>query len=196
MSFPDFHCGERDQWLILGESGCGKSTFLQLLAGLRQPLRGEVTIAGQLLSAQPAHQLDQFRGQHIGIIFQTPHFLQALTIHQNISLAQHLAGRPRDTRAVDQLLDALGIAHRGKARPAECSQGELQRASIARALINRPSVLLADEPTSALDDHHCQEVRTLLETRSQAAGTALVIVTHDQRLKQFFPQTLTLQRHV
>lgn len=195
FSFPDLHCAPGAHWLVLGESGTGKTTFLHLLAGLRTPTAGRVMLNGTDLHRLPAGQVDRFRGSHIGLVFQTPHFLQALTLRQNLVLAQRLAGRPADPAAATVLLERLGIAHRADALPRRCSQGEQQRASIGRAVINRPAVVLADEPTSALDDRHCGEVLALLEETSGACGASLVIVTHDQRLKGRSYQTLTLERH-
>lgn len=195
FSFPDLRCEPGAHWLVLGESGSGKTTFLHLLAGLRTPTAGSVMLDGTDLHRLPQGQVDRFRGSHIGLVFQTPHFLQALTLRQNLVLAQRLAGKPADPAAADALLARLGLAHRADALPRHCSQGEQQRASIGRAVINSPAVVLADEPTSALDDRHCTEVIALLEEYSGSCGAALVIVTHDQRLKGRSFQTLTLERH-
>ena len=195
FSFPDLRCQPGAHWLVLGESGTGKTTFLHLLAGLRTPTAGSVMLNGTDLHRLPQGQVDRYRGSHIGLVFQTAHFLQALTLRQNLVLAQRLAGRPADPAAADALLGRLGLAHRADALPRHCSQGEQQRASIGRAVINGPTVVLADEPTSALDDRHCAEVISLLEEYSGSCGAALVIVTHDQRLKGRSFQTLTLERH-
>lgn len=193
--FPDFKCRAEEQWLVLGESGSGKTTFLHLLAGLRTPAGGQVKVKGIDLQDVSSGSIDQFRGKHIGLVFQTPHFLQALTIRQNLALAQKLAGNPVDYSKVDALLDRLGIGHRGKALPRHCSQGEQQRASIGRAVINQPAILLADEPTSALDDKHCFEVLALLDEHSRSGKSALIIVTHDQRLKGRISKSITLSTH-
>lgn len=193
--FPDITVSSDEACLILGESGCGKTTLLQLLAGLRTPQSGQVFIQDQDIHQLSGSERDVFRGRHIGLVFQTPHFLQALNIRQNIALAQKLAGQPVDYAAVDRLLDRLGIGHCASSMPPHCSQGEQQRASIARALINRPALLMADEPTSALDDRHCDEVLSLLEEHSRDASTALIIVTHDQRLKGRISKSVTLTAH-
>jgi len=195
LRFPDLQCGPQDEWLILGESGSGKTTFLQLLAGLRQPRAGKILLNGTDMYSLSSGAIDRFRGRHIGVVFQTPHFLQALSVRQNIALAQQLAGNPVDYRQVETMLQRLGIAHRAHAKPSQCSQGEQQRASLARALINKPDLLLADEPTSALDDRNCLEVLRLLEEQSRASQSALIIVTHDQRLKDRISKTLTLSAH-
>ncbi len=196
MSFPDIQCEAGDQLLILGESGSGKTTLLQILSGLRQPQTGSVSIHGTDLQAVPRRKQDQFRGKHVGLVFQTPHFLQALNVEENVALAQRLAGQKIDLPEVRDLLERLGLAHRIHAYPRHCSQGEQQRISLARALINQPDILLADEPTSALDDRHCLEVCGLLEAHASESRSALIIVTHDQRIKDRIPHTITLERHV
>lgn len=195
MVFPDVHCYTAEKLLILGDSGCGKTTLLQLLAGLRKPKSGEVIIREENIYQKSGSSLDQFRGKHIGIVFQTPHFLKALSMRENVALAQRLAGHKIDYTKVDHLLDVLEISHRRHAHPYACSQGEQQRASIARALINQPTLVLADEPTSALDDRHCMEVLHLLEKHVQAIKASLIIVTHDQRLKNYIPKAINLTAH-
>lgn len=196
MAFPDIQCDAGDQLLILGESGSGKTTLLQLLSGLRHPLSGSVSIRGTALQDVPRKQQDQFRGKHIGLVFQTPHFMQALNVEENIALAQRLAGQKVDPSGIRHLLKRLGLSNRINAYPRHCSQGEQQRISLARALINQPDILLADEPTSALDNRHCLEVCGLLEAHASESSAALIIVTHDQRIVDRIPRTITLGHHV
>lgn len=196
LRFPDFRCRPEEQWLILGESGSGKTTFLHLLAGIRSPGSGQVIIRDQDITSLSPKKLDAFRGRHIGLVFQTPHFIDALTIRQNVVLACKMSGHSISHGEVDTWLNRLGIGHRADALPFRCSQGEQQRASIVRALVHRPALLLADEPTSALDDRHCDEVVRLLLEQTRQSQTALVIVTHDQRLRNHFPNALILTSHV
>ncbi|TXB61790.1 ABC transporter ATP-binding protein [Phaeodactylibacter luteus] len=192
LSFPDIHCQKGEHCLILGQSGSGKTTLLHLLGGLRAPQAGEVMINGTALSSLSSAALDRFRGQQIGIIFQTAHFVQSLTVSDNLALAQHLAGVRPDRARIRNLLERLGLGHKGSARPQQLSVGEKQRASIARAIINQPAIILADEPTSALDDRNCGQVLELLEEQARAVDATLLIVTHDARLKGGIPNQITI----
>lgn len=192
LRFPDISCQRGEQWLLLGPSGVGKTTLLHLLGGLLTPQSGTVRVGGADLGALRGGQLDHFRGRHIGIVFQRSHFIQSVTVFQNLALAQTLAGQGVDKARISTLLERLNIAHKAGKRPGQLSQGEQQRAAIARALINRPDVLLADEPTSALDDGHAGEVAALLREETQEAGATLVVVTHDSRLKDIFPRQILL----
>lgn len=191
--FPDIACQRGEQWLLLGQSGTGKTTLLHLLGGLRKAQEGVVEVNGQNLARLNADQLDAFRGKHIGIVFQQSHFVASLTVEQNLLLAQYLAKLPQDKKRIRRLLEQLNLAHKLSSKPNQLSQGEQQRVAIARALINRPSVILADEPTSALDDENCKEVIRLLDEQAKSENAALLIVTHDQRLKDYFDNQITLE---
>jgi putative ABC transport system ATP-binding protein len=169
--------------LLLGNSGCGKTTLLHLMCGLLQPQQGKVEVKGQDLRELNAKDLDRFRGEHFGIIFQQSHFIQSLSVLENLAVPHFLLGQSFPKSKAHDLLDALGIAHKANEKPRSLSIGEQQRASIARALIHEPSVVLADEPTSALDDDSTAAVISLLEKQCTNAGAALIVVTHDQRLK-------------
>lgn len=193
MEFPDISCRKGGQMLILGESGSGKTTLLHLLAGLRRTKHGAIKVADHDLSTMNESTLDAFRGKHVGIIFQQAHFVRALTMHENLRLAQQLAGMSVDRGRIDKVLSRLGIGHRAKAKPHQLSIGEQQRASICRALINHPSVVFADEPTSALDDHHCNEVVKLIKEQASEDDITLLIVTHDNRLRKEFKEFVQLQ---
>jgi putative ABC transport system ATP-binding protein len=150
-----------------------------------------VILDGVVLSALQGHRLDLFRGQHIGIVFQKPHLIAALTVKQNLELAQFLSKKKGPSPL--SLLQDLGIASKASAAVGTLSEGEAQRVSIARALVNTPKLILADEPTSSLDDEHAQRVVTLLKSEAAKIGAALVIVTHDQRVKSEVSQVLELK---
>lgn len=171
------------QWLMLGPSGSGKTTLLHILAGILRPTAGSASIAGQDLSELSAAELDRFRGRNIGIVLQRLHLLPSLTVAENVQLAQFLSGLPQDRTRVHEVLAGLDLADKADARPHALSHGQAQRAAIARAVVNRPRLLLADEPTSNLDDARCAQALDLLLTQAAACGATLVIATHDQRVK-------------
>lgn len=192
LQFPDITCQQGEQWLLLGQSGCGKTTLLHLLGGLMPPQEGEIKINNTSIGSLSQSALDQFRGKNIGIIFQQSHFVKAITVEENLALAQNLAGVPINKRRIHSILEQLNLGHKLDAKPNNLSQGEQQRVAIARAIINQPSVILADEPTSALDDKNCTEVVKLLEQQAKESNAALLIVTHDTRLKALIPNQIEL----
>jgi len=186
FTFPDIICQANETLLVLGNSGVGKTTLLHILAGILHPKQGEVIIGESNLYKMKGNKLDRFRGQNIGLIFQKPHFVQSISAEDNLLLSQRMAGQSPDKSQVKTILEKLNIYNRKSAKNYQMSQGEQQRLSIARALINNPKVILADEPTSALDDHNCRSVVELLQEQSLAVGASLIIVTHDNRLKNIF----------
>jgi len=192
FAFPDVRCANRETLLILGQSGTGKTTFLHLLALLLRPQRGSVTIGETDLTQLSAAQTAAFRARHIGIVYQKPHFVSSLSVLDNLMLANYLAGQPQQKDRARELAGQLGFGeHLGK-KTSQLSQGEQQRVSIARAVMNQPSLILADEPTSSLDDDNTDRVVQLLRQQSEQIGASLVVVTHDQRLKNAFPNQVLL----
>jgi putative ABC transport system ATP-binding protein len=165
---------------IMGPSGSGKSTLLNLVAGLDRPTGGQVEVAGTVLNRLSEAALARFRRTNIGVIFQFFHLLDDLTARDNVLLPAQLAGTPRRqaTARADELLDALGLTARANAYPARLSGGERQRVAVARALINKPPLLLADEPTGAVDAKAGAQVIALLRDLNQGGQTVL-LVTHD-----------------
>ncbi|WP_121118992.1 ABC transporter ATP-binding protein [Croceibacterium ferulae] len=182
-------CGQHS--LLLGPSGSGKTTLINLIAGLLAVRHGSIRIAGELMAGTPAAR-DDLRRRRIGIIFQTLRLVEALSVTANLRLAQKLAGRAPDEAEIARLLDEVGLAHRAGARPRALSQGEAQRAAVARALVGRPDLLIADEPTSALDDANAERIARLLVGTADAHGSTLLIATHDARLKAHIPHALVL----
>ncbi len=181
IAFPDFQVNSGDSLLVLGKSGSGKTTLLNLLAGLIQPIQGEITLDGTNLSSISGQKLDLFRGKNIGIVFQKPHLIAALNVRQNLELAHFFSKKKGQN--LDQLLADLGIAKKANSSVLTLSEGEAQRVSIARALATNPKLILADEPTSSLDDENTEKVIHLLKAQAAKIGAALIIVTHDQRVK-------------
>jgi putative ABC transport system ATP-binding protein len=167
---------------IMGPSGCGKSTLLNVIAGLDVPDEGEILVAGESLRGKDANALARMRRRHIGIVFQFFNLLEGMTVQENVVMPALIAGTKRkaaETRARD-LLDLLGLPDKAKSAPATLSGGQRQRLAIARALANRPTVLLADEPTGALDSAGGEEILELFRRLHEDSGQTILLITHDQ----------------
>ncbi len=192
FSFPDIYCNDREALLILGQSGTGKTTLLHVLGLLLAPDSGELLLNGQSLRSLSATDAAAVRAREIGIIYQRAHFVRSLSVLDNILLANYLANRKQDTARARLLAEQLGIGEHLTKKPHQLSQGEQQRVSIARALMNDPALILADEPTASLDDVNCEKVVELLKKQSLSIGASLVVVTHDRRLTDSFPKQVRL----
>ena len=190
LSFPDIKTS-KENLLILGASGVGKTTFLHLLSGLLKPLEGEIDLIGTPISKLTMSEMDRFRGKNIGIVFQKPHFINSLTVKENLQLAQYISKKIDKTR-INSLLESLGIEDKANKKTLNLSQGEKQRVSIALAIVNSPKLILADEPTSSLDDLNSNKVINLLKNQAAKYKAKLIIITHDYRLKKHFKNTLSL----
>ena len=191
FDFPDINLDTGENLLIIGNSGIGKTTLLHLLAGILKPESGSINISGTDISKFSDTELDKFRGDNIGIVFQKPHFISSLTINENLKLAKYLS--PSKTSGdAKKILESLNIKDKYQQKPNQLSEGEKQRASIALALINSPSLILADEPTSSLDDFNCNNVIKLLKKQANDHKAQLIVITHDARLKKHFKNNLNL----
>jgi putative ABC transport system ATP-binding protein len=179
---------------LLGPSGSGKTTLLHILAGILQPSFGDVLVAGYPLTRLKPRALDRFRGRHVGIVLQQLHLVESLTVIDNVLLAQYFSRLPYDPGRVREVLADLGLKDKANAYPHQLSFGEAQRVAVARAVVNRPTLLLADEPTSNLDDAHCMQTLDLLESQANACRATLLIATHDQRIKARFRKQYLLGR--
>lgn len=192
LSIPHMEVEEQKHMLILGNSGSGKTTLLHILGGILTPQQGRVQIGQTDLYALSASQRDKYRGQNIGLVFQKAHLVSALSVQDNLLLAQYLSGTAQDKGRIKEVLEELNLGHKIKSRVKALSQGEQQRVTIARALLNRPRVLLADEPTASLDDVNAFKVIDLLKEQASKSQASLVIATHDQRVKESFELQLNL----
>lgn len=192
FNFPDIVCNVSETLLIIGHSGVGKTTLLHLLAGMLKPNSGEILFDGKNMESLSEKKLDKFRGKNIGIILQQNHFVESLSVLENVVLASWLANGKKATAEATAILEHLDLANHYHKLPFQLSVGQQQRVSIARALINKPKLILADEPTSNLDDDNTQKVANLLETLGKEYNTALIIVTHDSRLKERFSNQIQL----
>lgn len=184
FSYPDFKLREKETLLVLGKSGVGKTTLLHLLAGFIEPKQGKINLLSGSFSGLIKGKRDKKRGNSIGIVFQKPHLINALNANDNVVVAAKSSSSEIDNAYIDSLFSELNIAEQQYKYPNTLSVGEQQRVNIARALANKPKLLLADEPTSALDDENCDAVINLLLKVAEINKSALVVVTHDNRLKE------------
>lgn len=181
--------------LIMGPSGSGKTTLLLMLGAMLRPTTGSIFIDGIDLASTPERQLPALRAHHLGFIFQDFNLLSSLTALENVELACNLAGstgRAASDRSIE-LLNHVGLSERLHFRPDQLSGGEKQRVAIARALVNRPSLVLADEPTANLDSGHGREIARLLRQLAHEQRCSIVIVSHDERLREIADRTLWLE---
>lgn len=192
FTFPDILLHQGEDLLILGDSGVGKTTLIQILSGLLSPYSGFVEMNGTRFQDLSSKSLDQFRGSHIGMVFQQSHFVRNLSVLDNLLLSLYLSNKLQDKKRAIHLLQEIGLADKLNNMPDELSQGEQQRAAIATALIKTPDLILADEPTSSLDDNNCQKIITLLKEQASLTNAKLIIITHDQRLKDQFNTSIEL----
>jgi putative ABC transport system ATP-binding protein len=181
--------------LIMGPSGSGKTTLLSMLGGLLKPSAGRIQIGPDEISAMDERQLPEVRLRRVGFIFQDFNLLSALSCLDNVAIVSQLAGLSHSEarRRARQLLEQLGLGHRLNFPPEKLSGGEKQRVAIARALANQPDLILADEPTANLDSHHGYETMRLLRQIAQEENRSVVIVSHDQRIKDIADRLLWLE---
>ena len=191
FNFKNINLKNGEDLLIIGNSGIGKTTLLHLLAGLLKTDSGSINIYGQELKNFSNYQLDQFRRENIGIVFQRPHFINSLTVKENLQLAQYI-GKKNNNDRIENILNNLNILDKSDKKTNQLSQGEKQRVSIAMAIVNSPKLILADEPTSSLDDFNCTNVINLLKKQASDYGAQLIVITHDSRLKEHFKKQLQL----
>lgn len=192
LSIPQLEVKDDEHLMILGKSGSGKTTMLHILGGLLAPNQGKVIIGQSDIYQLASAQRDKYRGQNIGLIFQKPHLIAALSVQDNLLLAQYLSGTAQDKGRVSEVLEELDLGEKRHKKVKNLSQGEQQRVTIARAVINRPRVILADEPTASLDDDNALRVIRMLKAKAKDYKAALVIATHDQRVKDEFEVQLNL----
>jgi ABC-type lipoprotein export system ATPase subunit len=177
---------------VQGPSGCGKSTLLLVCGALLAPDAGTVSVAGTDLYALPADERAHFRARRIGFVFQQFHLIPYLSVRDNVLAGSLATGEAADAARADELIEKFGIAGRSRHLPSELSMGERQRTALARALLNRPSLILADEPTGNLDEASGDVVLTALSEYARGGG-AVLMVTHDPRASRVAGRTLTMR---
>lgn len=190
--FPNIDLKEQESLLILGKSGIGKTTLLHLLAGLLKPASGTLVVDNVDITALSHSQLDKFRGQHIGLVFQKNHAVKSLNVLDNLKARLFFSKKSINHTIIDSLLEQLHLTETKKKRITELSEGQLQRLGIAMAVVHNPQVILADEPTSSLDGENCMAVLRLLQQQAEKNRANLVVITHDNRIKSAFKNVITL----
>lgn len=192
LIFPDIHLPSKESLLILGASGVGKTTLLHLLAGLLPITIGDVHIGDTHINRLSRGELNHFRGQNIGLIFQKSYFIKSLSVLENLLIREKFSKSRSDRYRREELLMHLGLCDQMHKKVYQLSEGQQQRLSIALGVIHKPKIILADEPTSNLDDINCEIVVSLLKKEAKICNSNLVIITHDQRVKPHFNNHIIL----
>ena len=186
--FPDLTLAQGGVLLLSGPSGCGKSTWLALVAALVAPTAGQAMVAGQNLCGLTKAAADAWRARTIGFLPQKLHLSSALSVKDNLAMAQWAAGAEQDDAHIHDTLNALGVQDLARRKPGQLSGGQSQRVALARAVLMRPQVVLADEPTASLDDESAAAAVALLHGTCAQHGATLVIATHDARVAALIPR--------
>ena len=176
--------------VLLGPSGSGKSTLLNIIGGIDGADEGSITIEGERLEDMTEKKLSLYRRKHLGYIFQMCNLIQNLTVRENIEVGAYLSDHPLD---VDELLHTLGLYEHQKKLPNQLSGGQQQRTAIGRAIVKNPDILLCDEPTGALDYHTSKEILKLVETVNQRYGNTIIMVTHNDAIKDMADRVVKLR---
>ena len=182
LAFPDVEVPQGAVLLLSGPSGCGKSTWLALVAALVAPTAGALVVADQILDALKSVAADAWRARAIGFLPQKLHLSTALSVYQNLAMAQWAAGQSEDAARIHAALQTLGVDELAQRKPGQLSGGQAQRVALARAVLLQPRVILADEPTASLDDASAAQAVGLLLDTARQQGATLVIATHDARV--------------
>ena len=194
LDVPRLSVAEGEQVVIRGRSGGGKTTLLNVIAGLSTPDSGRIVIDETDVTRLPEAARDQFRARHIGVVFQTFNLLAGFTALENVLLGMTFTGQRNDPARAEELLAKVGLSHRLTHKPAALSVGEQQRVAVARALVNRPVLLLGDEPTANIDPAHQQQVIDLLRDVCRAERVAMLLVTHSDEVAQQFERVEHLEK--
>ena len=176
--------------VLLGPSGSGKSTLLNIIGGIDGADEGSITIEGERLEDMTEKKLSLYRRKHLGYIFQMYNLIPNLTVRENIEVGAYLSDHPLD---VDELLHTLGLYEHQKKLPNQLSGGQQQRTAIGRAIVKNPDILLCDEPTGALDYHTSKEILKLVETVNQRDGNTIIMVTHNDAIKDMADRVVKLR---
>jgi putative ABC transport system ATP-binding protein len=193
LDIDQFSLGPGEQMVLVGRSGCGKSTLLHVISGISRPDSGKVRIGEWDITLFTEPECDRFRAEQIGYVFQNFNLLSGFSALENVLLGMRFAGGRTDRSRAKHLLERVGLGHRMSHKPTQLSVGEQQRVSVARALANRPRLLLADEPTANVDSGHQQQVIDLLRDTCREENVALLIVTHTPEVAEQFDRIDNLE---
>jgi putative ABC transport system ATP-binding protein len=193
LDIDGFQIGSAEQVVLVGASGGGKTSLLNVISGISLPDRGTVNINGTEITRMPEVARDRFRAERIGFVFQTFNLLPAFSALENVLLGMSFSGKRADSKRAKELLDRVGLGHRTTHRPAQLSVGEQQRVAVARALANRPSLLLADEPTANVDVANQDVILTLIREACAESSVALLLVTHSTDVASRFQRVERLE---
>ena len=193
LDIPEFRLGKGEQVVLMGRSGCGKTTMLHVIAGISTPDSGVVNIDGLDITRLPEAGRDRFRAEKIGYVFQTFNLLSGFTALENVVLGMSFARNRFDRERAISLLDRVGLADRANHRPGQLSVGQQQRVAVARALANRPKLLLADEPTANVDPASQQVVVDLIRQTCEEEEISLLLVTHAPEVMEQFDKKIRLE---
>jgi len=194
LDIPEFQVAAGEQMVLVGRSGCGKTTLLHVIAGISRPDSGNVRIDDWEMTLFSEAECDRFRAERIGYVFQTFNLLPGFTALENVLLAMRFTGRRPDKSRAKHLLERVGLDHRMTHKPTMMSVGEQQRTAVARALANKPKLLLADEPTANVDSGHQQQVLDLIRESCREEEVALVLVTHTPEVAEQFERVDHLEK--
>ena len=193
LDISKFEVADGEQMVLVGRSGCGKTTLLHTIAGITRADSGEIVIDGLDIARLSEAGVDRVRAAKIGYVFQTFNLLPGFTAIENVMLGMTFARGRKDLGRARHLLERVGLSHRATHKPAALSVGEQQRVAVARALANRPSLLLADEPTANIDPRNQQKIVDLIRETSREEGVSLIIVTHSQEVARQFERVDRLE---
>ncbi|MDD6137227.1 MAG: ABC transporter ATP-binding protein [Lachnospiraceae bacterium] len=185
-----FEIERGEMCVLLGPSGCGKSTLLNIIGGIDTPSSGYISIEGDKMGDMSEKELTRYRRKHLGYVFQMYNLIPNLNIKENVEVGKYLSDNPLDT---DELLKTLGLYEHRHKLPNQLSGGQQQRASIGRAIIKNPDILLCDEPTGALDYATSKEILKLISEVNQKYGNTIIMVTHNDAIKQMADRVITLR---
>ncbi|WP_294775258.1 ABC transporter ATP-binding protein [uncultured Eubacterium sp.] len=186
----DLEIEKGEMCVLLGPSGSGKSTLLNIIGAIESADEGTITVNGEKTRLMSEKQLTQYRRKHLGYVFQMYNLIPNLTVRENIELGAYLSDNPLD---IDELMATLGIIDQADKLPSQLSGGQQQRTSIGRAIVKNPDILLCDEPTGALDYNTSKEILKLLEDVNQKYGNTVIMVTHNDAIKNMADRVFTLR---